>query len=228
MINGNISIASARRTKTTGFGEGNRLKVGTLVSKDSNWILSDATAHDLSSGLEWIRAPWGMTFSNGTFSGEVIPIDWRLATSLFGRGAAVTYERTHTSKFLDAQLEDGYQRGRCVISFDGKSDWRLPTAHELNTLAHHKYEKLCDVFPNVVEKCVWSANRIINDSSGLLGLLQGLDYLFSDMGITKKPSGMAWRFILSPIDMHDSMDALDMQCREPYHLLFVRNVTQTR
>ena len=138
----NIKLQKAIRYKETGFGEATVPKkdgqsiehIDSPVGKYS--INGDGTVSDLRNKLMWIQAPWGMTWDGEKFLGEPIKVDWWNATSLFGKGVTLGYPvGTLSEEHLErSKFENGYTKGKCTTSFTGYSNWRLPTAFEINTL----------------------------------------------------------------------------------------------
>ena len=137
-------LASAKRTKLSDYGplstESSALKKqSTTVSTPRGVFVgfSDGTVVHAETGLEFIRAPWGMTWDGKRFIGDPIKIDWGDATKLFGRGkSASAVGSTLTGESLQkSDYENGFKNGKCSVIFAGSDDWRLPTALELDLLA---------------------------------------------------------------------------------------------
>jgi hypothetical protein len=87
----------------------------------------------------WVQAPWGMTWDGKEFIGEPVKLDWRTATSLFGRGISVPAltSNLYTKKMDNSDFLSGYSKGTCTVSFAGKTDWRLPTAKEIDAIGFY-------------------------------------------------------------------------------------------
>lgn len=98
----------------------------------------DGTVTLEERGFTWIRAPWGMTFENGKFTGEPILMSWGEATELFGEGqrAKGPWGGGGTKQdVIDASSAKlGFKRGCCKVNFAGHDDWRLVTKEELDRL----------------------------------------------------------------------------------------------
>ncbi len=98
----------------------------------------DGTFSDRKNKLMWIQAPWGMEWNGKKFKGECIKLNWNVATQLFGDGGGQAYHgiaSVLTKEDIEANYSENYEKGSCVVTFSGYSDWRLPTAKELLTLA---------------------------------------------------------------------------------------------
>lgn len=134
------------------------------------------------SGLTFLTAPWGLSWNGQGFSGEPIKLDWRTATTLFGRGQDVSiggHGGFYGSKLRAASITNGYTKGACRIKFDGFADWRLPTANELELLAlgdedraSDRHERLrCTLFPAFERdgSRVWSATGADNIKNATTG-----------------------------------------------------------
>jgi len=147
-------LSLAKRQKTTNYGDYRNLALeneeivinheifGTWVTK------SDGTVTDRNNRLMWIRAPWGTTWDGTHFVGEPIKMSWYDATHLFGKGS---YIKGTGASLKPKQIENTantkkYTKGTCTASFAGHSNWRLPSAFELNTLGFYTSEKVSEAY----------------------------------------------------------------------------------
>lgn len=218
----------------TGFGETN-----TVTEKSENKVKvletsfninGDGTLTDLTNRLQWIQAPWGMVWNGDTFKGTPISIDWRKATSLFGKGTKVKgWKQDGTDMgvlkpdLMDAsEKHNGYEKGSCIIEFAGHNDWRLPTCVEFHKtmffsndpfnrreIEQSVYDLLNQIFVNVNNHSFWTANeREYPNASWAEKLLSK----------TMKSSGVAWKARASYGNIND--DSTDLK----YSVLFVREI----
>ncbi|MDQ8191322.1 PH domain-containing protein [Roseibacillus persicicus] len=136
------TLQSAKKQKVSDFGPlsqrrvpGERKRfdfpVGTYFDN------GDGTVTHEESQLTWVRAPWGMVWNGSAFEGEPILMDWSTATRLFGEGEEIGFAgaELYGEQLMKSAYSKGYKAGRCAVSFAGQSDWRLPTAAELDCMA---------------------------------------------------------------------------------------------
>jgi len=142
------SLKQAKKHKATGFGKTpvvvDRCKLSSPFGAYSQ--NGDGTVTHIPSGLCWIRVPWGMVWDGESFTGEPILLSWDEATKLFGRGKTVmsTSSALHGDLLKDSAFENGYKYGSCHVDFAGFTDWRLPTALELDTFAAYEQNSYGD------------------------------------------------------------------------------------
>lgn len=165
-------VSQAYRYKRAGFGQSTATKsdssdrvvetpIGEFIVSSQGFVT------DVARGLMWVQAPWGMEWNGNYFTGEPLKLTWWDATSLFGKGVSLPFPvgALNIEHLEASKIDNGFQRGKCEVSFAGFKDWRLPTAYELNTLA--LYESASDqqyqvdreavrtlresVFPNLAE-----------------------------------------------------------------------------
>ncbi|RTE53874.1 DUF1566 domain-containing protein [Arenibacter aquaticus] len=132
-----------KKTKETGFGNTRDFMpakeeeliehpiFGHLVLRqDGTWI-------DSKNKLMWIRGAWGTDWNGRDFIGEPLALNWFDATYYFGHGATACSDLTGTispKDLLGSQSLEQFKKGKATVLFAGHTDWRLPTAYELNTL----------------------------------------------------------------------------------------------
>ena len=132
-------LRHARKHRRTDFGRSfSRLEavaVETMETPVGRFrINGDGTVTDLTRGLMWIQAPWGMEWDGRAFAGTPIRINWWHATELFGRGEAIGVASSGLSQAQLAAAIKAPARGSCTIEFAGQHDWRLPSARELDAI----------------------------------------------------------------------------------------------
>ncbi len=150
------TLKEAKSTKVTHFGRSVEYKnIKDMVARRirtpfGDYIDNDdGTVSHADSGLMWLRAPWGMVWTGSGFAGEPIRMRWSDAADLFGVGTAVGYNVGSTMAYMGSAkraasaFEHGYRKGKCVIDAAGYTDWRLPTAVELDRFVpfHHRRDE---------------------------------------------------------------------------------------
>ena len=150
------TLQEAKSAKVTHFGKAVEYKhIKDMVARRIKTPLGDyidnddGTVSHADSGLMWLRAPWGMVWTGGGFAGEPIRMRWSDAAELFGVGIAVGYNVGNSMAYMGngkraaSAFEHGYRKGKCVIDAAGYTDWRLPTAAELDQFVpyHHRREE---------------------------------------------------------------------------------------
>lgn len=132
-----------KKTKETGFGNSRDYVQGTgeeliehpnfghlVLRQDGTWI-------DSKNKLMWIRGAWGTDWNGREFIGGPIAINWYDAIHYFGQGTTACSDITGTissKDLLGSQSLEQYIKGKATVLFSDYTDWRLPTAYELNTL----------------------------------------------------------------------------------------------
>ncbi|MFG0298883.1 MAG: hypothetical protein ACF8K1_04690 [Phycisphaerales bacterium JB047] len=127
-----------------------RTPSGTFVNNQ------DGTVSHIEANLMFMGAPVGTRFEGGLFFGSPATFGWRSASKLFGRGKNAPSPTGGISgeKLESCAFSNGYKSGISKVRFCGYSDWRLPTANELDLLAmsHRrgknwdKTNSVCDEF----------------------------------------------------------------------------------
>jgi len=141
---GNDQIEAAISHGQAGFGQGTADRI--QPRGDANRIVTprgtfvnnqDGTVTHTDSGLVFMGGPWGTSYKNGGFSGEPILLTWKDAVRFFGRGSTVSISLgCLTGQNLErSSKRHGYTSGCVRVNFAGHSNWRLPTAIELDLLA---------------------------------------------------------------------------------------------
>ena len=137
-----MKLRQAKRYKQTDFGNAAPTRAAKPTPKTvetSVWRFTDngnGTVTDLTHKLMWIQAPWGTTWDGEKFLGEPVRITWRDATELFGASVPLAGCGASLGEqdLAQSNYRNGYRKGQCAVLFAGETDWRLPTAFELNTL----------------------------------------------------------------------------------------------
>ena len=134
-------IDDSRRFKTADFGTyRNVTKETDSTILETNYfgtwhINGNGTVTDTKNKLTWIRAPWGTTWNGEDFVGNPIPIKWREAAELFGKGISVKKPfPTLTLEQRPTNFKENYTKGSCKVTFADYDTWRLPTAAECDAL----------------------------------------------------------------------------------------------
>ncbi|WP_230969938.1 Lcl domain-containing protein [Nitrogeniibacter aestuarii] len=133
-------LRHARKHKRTDFGcsfsRREAAAVETIETPVGRFrINGDGTMTDLTRGLMWIQAPWGMAWDGREFAGTPIRINWWHATELFGRGESIAVASAGLSRAqLAVAATKAPARGSCTIEFAGHDDWRLPSVGELDAI----------------------------------------------------------------------------------------------
>ena len=151
----------AKRSKKTDFGNYYNISEEKKIYEKENdffgtwYIKSDGTITDTKNKLCWIRAPWGTTWDGKNFTGKPFAINWRDASSLFGIGKYVKYNKNSLVLNKSDFTSKNYKNGSCKVTFAGSNDWRLPTAAEFETLHYYPPNEL-DIGTVNLYKAEWN------------------------------------------------------------------------
>ena len=213
-----VKVRQARRYRRTGFGEvSNPSGQETVIERIDTpigtfTINGDGTVTDRKNQLMWIQARWGLTWDGEKFTGEVVKLNWWDATELFGKGIQLgpPVGRLFEDHLMQSRIENGYQKGKCITTFAGYSDWHLPTAYEIDTLGFYDpsgkledYEFPGSKLPKTLRK------RLFPN----LAEANGKYWLWC---ANEQDVGMAWA-------IDGTFPPGDFAAKSQYHVLFVRS-----
>ncbi len=212
-----MKLRQARRYGKTGFG-------GAAVPRKPESAITpietplgdfringDGTISDLSRKLMWIQAPWGMEWNGEWFVGEPVKISWWDATELFGKGVPLGYPvgALQPAHLEASKFEKGYTKGKCVVSFAGCENWRLPTADEINSLGFFDPERRLEGYEHS------GAPKASALREKLFPILRASDRTYWLWCAHEQGAGMAWA-------VDGSWPPGDFEAKSKFNVLLVR------